>query len=198
MAVDPEGSYGAEVAKRYKELLAQDGIELKLLPSAGAVDSLARLQSPESTVSIAIIPSGVTNEQQSPDLVSLGTLYYEPIWGFSRGRVIQRYEDLAGLRVSIGPEGSGTHALSDLFLARVGIIDQKSTKLFLLSAKESAAKLLSGEIDAAILLDAWEAREVHELLTAKDVNPMSISRAEAFVALYPFLSKLDLPAGWRT
>ena len=195
MAVDPEGTYGAEVAKRYKELLARDGIELELLPTAGAVDSLARLQDPKSRVSIAIIPSGVTDEQKSPGLVSLGALYYEPLWGFTRGRIIRTYEDLAGLRVSIGPEGSGTHALSDEFLASVGILDQKSTPLLSLSAKESAAKLLSGEIDVAILLDAWEAKVVHELLTAKDVNPMSISRAEAFVALYPFLSKLALPAG---
>jgi TRAP-type uncharacterized transport system substrate-binding protein len=195
MAVDPEGSYSAEVAKRYKEQLARDGIELRLVASAGAVDSLARLQDPKSAVSIAIIPSGVTDEEKSPALVSLGTLYYEPIWGFSRGRVIRRYEDLAGLRVSIGAEGSGTHVLADEFLARVGIIDRKSTKLFSLSTKESTAKLLSGEIDAVVLVDAWEARVVHELLTAKDVNVMSVSRADAFIALYPFLSRLDLPAG---
>jgi TRAP-type uncharacterized transport system substrate-binding protein len=130
MAVDPEGSYSAEVAKRYRELLARDGIELKLVPSTGAVESLALLQDAKSGVSIAIIPNGSTNEQKSPALISLGTLFYEPLWGFSKGRVIQTYEDLGGLRVSIGPEGSGTHALSDEFLARVGIIDRKSVTLF--------------------------------------------------------------------
>jgi len=195
MAVDPEGSYSADVAKRYRELLARDGIELKLAPSAGAVESLALLQDAKSGVSIAIIPNGVTNEQKSPDLISLGTLFYEPLWVFSKGRVIQTYEDLGGLRVSIGPEGSGTHALSDEFLARVGIIDRKSATLFSLPARESAAKLLSGEVDAMILLDAWEATVVHTLLIDRDVNVNSTSRADAFVALYPFLNKLTLPAG---
>src|SRR5215471_8187505 len=77
MAIDPEGSFSAVVAKRYRELLRRDGIELKLVPLAGAVESVARLQDPKSDVSIGIIPSGITDEQKSPELISLGTLYYE-------------------------------------------------------------------------------------------------------------------------
>jgi len=195
MAIDPEGSFNAIAAKRYSELLRRDGIDLKLVPTAGAVESVARLQDPRSGVSIAIIPSGVTDEQKSPDLISLGTLYYEPLWGFSRGRAVRRHEDLAGLRISIGPEGSGSHLLATEFLARVGIINRTSATLLSLSAEDSAAKLQSGEVDAAILLDAWETPVVHQLLTAKDVSLDGVPRADAFVALYPFLHKLTLPAG---
>jgi hypothetical protein len=36
---------------------------------------------------------------------------------------------------------------------------------------------------------------VQQLLTIKDVNVDSVPRADAFVALYPFLQKLTLPAG---
>ena len=36
---------------------------------------------------------------------------------------------------------------------------------------------------------------MQQLLNAKDVNLESIHRADAFVALYPFLNKLVLPAG---
>src|SRR5215472_1005788 len=165
MAIDPEGSFNAKAAKRYRELLARDGIDLKLVPSAGAAESVARLQDPKSGVSIAIIPSGITDEQKSPELVSLGTLYYEPLWSFSRGRVVRKHEDLVGLRISVGPEGSGSRALATEFLQRVGIIDQKSATLLSLSAEDSAAKLRSGEIDAAIVLDAWETPIVHQLLT---------------------------------
>jgi TRAP-type uncharacterized transport system substrate-binding protein len=195
MAVDPEGSFSAEAAKRYRELLARDGIRLNLVPSKGAVESVAWLQDAKSDVSIAIVPSGITNEQKSPELISLGTLFYEPLWGFSRGRVIRGHQALNGLRISIGPEGSASHALAEEFLARVGIIDQKSATLLSLPARESAAQLQSGQIDAVALLDAWETPIVHELLTAKDVNLDGIPRADAFVALYPFLNKLTLPAG---
>ena len=195
MTIDPEGSFNAKAAKRYRELLARDGIDLKLVPSAGAVESVARLQDPKSGVSIAIIPSGITDEQKSPELVSLGTLFYEPLWAFSRGQVLRGYQNLSGLRISIGPEGSGSHALSSEFLAKVGIINQETATLLSFSAEESASKLQSGEIDVAILLEAWETPVVHKLLTAKDINVDSVPRADAFVALYPFLHKLAVPTG---
>ena len=195
MAVNPQGSYSAEVARQYRGLLAKDGIDLKLVPSAGAVESLALLQDAKSGVSVAIIPSGVTNEYKSPELTSLGALFYEPLWCFSKSKVIGTYEDLAGLIISIGPERSGAHALSEEFLARVGIVDGKSAKLYSWPAEKASAALLNGEIDAAILLDTFEAPAVHELLTAKEVTVNSVVRADAFVALYPFLSKLTLPAG---
>ena len=126
MAIDPEGSYSAKVGKRYRELLARDGIDLRLVPTAGAVESMARLRDPKSGISIAIIPGGVSNEQESPGLVSLGTLFYEPLWPFYRGHVLEKHEQLRGLRISIGPEGSASHALSLKFFARVGVIDEET------------------------------------------------------------------------
>jgi len=196
MAIDPEGSFNAQVARRYQALLARDGIELKLAPSKGAVESVALLRDPKSRVSIAIIPSGITNPQESPQLISLGTLYYEPLWAFTRGpAALHTHEQLTGMRISIGPEGSASHALAQEFLARVGIINQKTATLLSLPLQETADKLESGEIDAAALLEAWETPVVHELLNAKDIDLDSIPRADAFVALYPFLQKLVLPAG---
>lgn len=196
MAIDPQGSFNAEVAQRYHELLAREGIDLKLVASKGAVESVALLRDPKSRVSIAIIPSGITNEQKSPELISLGTLYYEPLWAFSHGQAaLHDHEQLNGMRISIGPQGSASHALAQEFLARVGIINDKTATLLSLPAQESAAKLESGGIDAAAFLEAWETPLIHELLNANNVNLDAIPRADAFVALYPFLQKLSLPAG---
>jgi TRAP-type uncharacterized transport system substrate-binding protein len=195
MAIDPEGSFSAEVGKRYHELLARDGIDLRLVPTAGAVESMARLRDPKSGISIAIIPGGISNQQESPGLVSLGTLFYEPLWVFYRGHALEKHEELRGLRISIGPEGSASHALSLKFFARVGVIDQKTATLLPLTPQESAAKLLKGDIDVAVLMDAWETPAVQQLLTAKEINLLSIRRADTFVALYGHLNKLVLPAG---
>jgi NMT1-like family len=166
------------------------------VPSVGAVENVARLRDPKSGISVGIIPSGITNQQQSPDLVSLGTLFYEPLWFFYRAT--QRpvsHESLRGMSISIGPEGSGTHALAIEFLARVGIIDERNAKLLPFTSEVAAEKLLHREIDAAALLAAWESPTVRRLLSAQDINLASIPRADAFVALYPFLSKVVLPAG---
>jgi len=195
MATDPEGSFNADLAKHYRESLARNGIELKLVPTAGAVESVTRLQDPKSDISIAIIPSGITTQRDSPHLVSLGTLFYEPLWFFVRGRELESYDQLRGLRLSIGPEGSGSHAFSVEFFSCVGIIDQKSTELLSNTPEETIEKLRRRELNGAVMLDPWESPLVHELLTTESLDLQSIRRADAFVALYPHLSKLVLPAG---
>ena len=195
MAVDPQGSFDAEVGKRYREVFARDGIDLRLVPSVGAVDSIARLHDPKSGISIAIIPGGITNREESPRLVSLGTLFYEPLWLFSHNQHIETHEQLRNLRISIGPEGSASHKLALEFLARVGVFEQKSATLLFLTPEESSAKLMNGDIDAVVLMGAWETPAVRQLLVAKDIDLVPIRRADAFVALYPFLNKLILPAG---
>lgn len=195
MATGPEGSFNAELGKRYREFFARDGIDLKLVQSAGAVENVSRLQDSKSGVGVAIIPGGITNRHDSPGLVSLGTLFYEPLWLFTRGDLLEKPSGLQGLRIAVGPEGSGSRKLSLEFLARVGIIDQKSATLLPLTPQESTEKLLHGEIDAAILLDAWESPIVQNLFAIKDLKLANIRRADAFVALYPFLNKLVLPAG---
>ncbi len=195
MAIGPEGSFDAEVGKRYRELFARNGIDLRLVPSGGAVESIARLRDPKSAISIAIIPGGITNREESPRLVSLGTLFYEPLWLFSHDQHLETHEQFRNLRISIGPEGSASHKLALEFLARVGVIDQKSATLLSLTPQDSSAKLLNGDIDAAVFMGAWETPAVRQLLVAKDINLVPIRRADAFVDLYPFLNKLVLPAG---
>src|SRR5215469_115322 len=62
MAVYPEGSLNAELVKRYKQVLARNGIEVKLDPSAGAVESLGDLRDPKSGVGVALVPGGITTK----------------------------------------------------------------------------------------------------------------------------------------
>jgi TRAP-type uncharacterized transport system substrate-binding protein len=156
MATDPEGSINADPAKRYREFFARNGIDLKLVPLAGAVESLARLQDPKSAVSIAILPSGITTQRDSPHLESLGTLFYEPFWFFLRGQGFKRPEQLRGLRLSIGPEGSAPHEFSVEFFGRAGIIDQKSATLLPFTPAETIKSLYRGEVDGAVFLDTWD------------------------------------------
>jgi NMT1-like family len=130
------GTYEA-FAGRYKAILARSGVILRLVPSAGGVENLARLNDPHSGVMVALAQSGLTSREKSPDLESLGTLFYEPFWFFSRDAHLgARLEGLHGKKVSIGPEGSGTRALAAQFLAFDGI-DQKNAQLLPLTAAQS-------------------------------------------------------------
>jgi uncharacterized protein len=103
------------------------------------------------------------------------------------------FGQLRNLRMSIGAEGSANHVLAVEFLARAGVIEQKSATLLPLTPQESPAKLRNGNIDAAVLMGTWETPAVRQLLIAKKIDLMGIRKADAFVAWYPFLNKLVLP-----
>ena len=195
MTTGSPGSAYSEVAERYREVLARDGVELRLIPSAGAIENLNRLSDPNSGVSVGFLQGGITNAKKSPELASLGTVFYEPLWFFYRGVQIDRgLSGFRGKRMSIGPEGSGTRALTLELLARNGI-DQAFAELLPFPPEVASEKLLSGEIQAAIMLTSWDSPVVRKLVAATDVDLVSFPRTDAYVALYPFLNKLVLPTG---
>lgn len=195
MATGPEGGAYHEIAQRYREILAQSGVELRLLPTAGALENLALLRDSRSRVSVGFLQGGTTNEKDSPDLASLGTIFYEPLWFFYHDGYMGRgWEGLRGKRISIGPEGSGTRALSLELLARNGI-SKRFAELLPLTPKEAGEKLVRGEIDAALMLTSWDSPVVQRLLADRTIELASFPRADAYVALYPFLNKLVVPAG---
>jgi TRAP-type uncharacterized transport system substrate-binding protein len=193
MATGPEGGAYHEVGKRYRDLLAHHGIQLRLRPTAGALENLTRLR--DSSVEVGFLQGGIASGEESPDLESLGTVFYEPLWFFTRGVIRGKgLEGLRGRKISIGPEGSGTRALALELLARNGI-DRRFAHLLPLTPQEAGERLLRGEIDAALVLASWDSPVVRRLLADETIELVSFPRADAYVALYPFLSKLTVPAG---
>jgi len=195
MTTGTPGSAYDVFAQQYKEILAREGLELRLEPSAGAVENLARLRDPSSGMSVGFSQGGLTDARQSPELVSLGTMFYEPLWFFCRGDGCgQGVRNLRGKKISIGPEGSGTRALVERLLALNGFDDGAVEKLSF-SAAESAEPLLRGEIDAAAMVASWSTPGVRKLLASTDIELIDFPRTDAYVALYPYLTKLTVPAG---
>jgi TRAP-type uncharacterized transport system substrate-binding protein len=190
MATGAEGSGFHELGVRYREILAQDGVELRLLPTSGALENLTRLRDPQSGASVGFVQGGTTTQKESPTVESLGTIFYEPLWVFSRIGGI-RAEGWNGRRLSIGPEGSGTRALVLKLLERNKIVAEFSG----LTPQAAAEKLIAGDIDAAFILASWDSPAVQRLITAEGIELRSFPRAEAYVGLYPFLNKVVLPEG---
>ena len=56
---------------------------------------------------------GITGEGDASDLVSLGSMFYQPVIIFYRGHEpMERLSELRGRRIAIGAKGSGTRVLS--------------------------------------------------------------------------------------
>lgn len=195
MTTGSEGGAYHEFGKRYREIFKGAGIELRLMPSAGGIENLRRLSDPNSGVSAGFVQGGTAGERESQGLLSLGTVSYEPIWFFYRGaNPGRKLEGLRGKRISIGPEGSGTRVLALTIFERIGIVPGVAE--FLPYAPQAAGeKLLGGQIEAAVMVASWESPVVQRLLASETVNLMSFQRADALVAMYPYLSKVVVPEG---
>jgi TRAP-type uncharacterized transport system substrate-binding protein len=194
MSTGPEGGAFREYGEKYRAALAKDGVDLRDVTSLGNVENLKRLKDPASGVVAGFVSGGLTTAAESPDLLSLGTVSYDPLWIFCRGLPGPvRMSDLVGKRVSIGPEGGGTRAMV-LELLRANRLSDAFTALPLTPGSGGEA-LLKGEIDCACMLTSADAPIVKTLLADERVALVAIPRADAYVALYPHLRKLTVPRG---
>lgn len=186
-----DGAYHA-FAKRYAAYLAREGITLELRPTAGSVENVTLLR--DGAVDLALVQGGVGRDVEQTSLVSLGSVYYEPLWLFHRRDVALRDQrDLAGRRVAVGPDGSGTRALVDLLLRDNGLAGQIDARDF--AGARAVDALLSGEVDAAFLVISAESPLIDKLLRAPDVVAMDFRRVAAYERRYRFLSGVTLAEG---
>ena len=195
MATGREGDASYEIGERYRAALSHDNVQVQLVPTAGSVENLAMLQDPHSGVNVALIDGGILSAADTSGVQSLGTVFYEPLWGFHRREIPEEdANSLHGQRVSIGPEGSGTRVLSLQILKHTGI-ERLVGELLGLEPPEAGKKLLAGEIDMVFMMTSWGSPVVQQLLADDRVTLSSFQHADAFIALYPFLNKVVVPRG---
>lgn len=195
MAVDAQDGAYAAFGEQYRAILARDGVTLELRRAAGAAENLDLLRDPASGVMAAFLLGGSVPAAAAGDLVSLGAMFYEPLWLFTRGDAsLGSVAALRGRRLSIGAPGSGSHGVAEVLL-RLNGVHPGDLELFELPPVESAARLESGALDAAFITAAWEEPVVQRLLVAPGIRLEAFPRADAYVARYPFLTRMTLPMG---
>ncbi len=194
LTTGPEGEADHELGLRYRAVLGRKGVRVEVVASAGKVENLRRLNESKSRYDAGFASGGLTSATESPRIVSLGTIAYDPLWIFCRGvDEPVRFAALEGKRVSIGPEGSATRKLVNelMELNRLGSV----LRPLPLRAREGGEALLRGDIDCACMLSYAEAPIVRRLLADERVSLMGYPRADAYVALFPFLRKVVVPMG---
>ena len=199
LIVSTGGESGAyqRFAARYKDVLARYGIALVAKPSAGSPENLERLRNAEFEVDAAFIQGGTARLGEEDELVSLGDMYYEPLWIFYREAALRggnRVLDLKGKRVAIGGAGSGTHHLAMELLGANGL-DAKNTKLIELGGLSLVESMQKGEVDAVFVVGPTQSSLVWALLYTPGVSLMSLAHAEAYTRRFPHLARLVLPRG---
>lgn len=182
-------------AKQYKEMLAHQGITLELVTSSGSLNNLRLLKDDGANIAVGFIQGGVATAEDSNNLMSLGSMYYEPLWVFYNGnKSLDQVSQLKGKKLAVGSEGSGTRKLALQILAANGMEKDKEN-LVPLDGGEASEALQRGEVDAVFTVGGADSSVVRKLLCSGGVHLMHFTQADAYVKLLPFLSKVTLPRG---
>jgi transcriptional regulator of NAD metabolism len=193
----PAGSVFQTTAERYSKILSREGLTLRVLPSDGSVENLKRLANPDARVDVGFVQGGLANLVDPDNLMSLGSVFYEPVLVFYRSqRPIDRLSELAGQRIAIGRMGSGTRVLAETLLRANGIDAKGPTKLLDLDGKAAGEALLKHQADAVFFMgDSATAADMGDLIHAPGIRLFDFVQGDAYVRRFRYLSKLELPPG---
>jgi TRAP-type uncharacterized transport system substrate-binding protein len=201
LATGQENSAYEEFGRKYAASLARDGIKVELQRSPGSADNLQRLI--DGKADIAFVQSGSTSEAQAErrGLVSLGSLFTEPVWLFLRERDahgrkldVRSLTQLRGLRINLGPEGTGVPKLFRQILA-VNSLEPSQLTISALENTPATMELLAGRIDGLVFSSAPEAPLIQMLLQTPGIRLFNFHQAEAYTRRLPFLTHVVLPRG---
>lgn len=201
LATGPERSAYAEFGKRYAAELKRFGITVELRTTTGSRDNLRLLRDPKERVDFAFVQGGSSERVRTPEeeahdepLVSLGSLFYEPVWIFYRGKPIGGIANFKGMKVNTGARGSGTPGLVNRLLA-ANQMDRDDLRGSSLGDTEAVVELLGGNLDALVLVSAPESPFVQMLLATPGIRLLEFGNAEAYARRYGYLSPVVLPRG---
>ncbi|WP_375183945.1 TAXI family TRAP transporter solute-binding subunit [Aquabacterium sp.] len=211
LATGPAGSAYAAFGQRYADALARDGIRVRLLATEGTAANLQALRDGEADVAFVRGGSDDLGADADAGLMSLGALFYEPVWLFYRpaalwphGRkptaapasppALTSLTQLRGLRVNIDQPGSGVPDLMRRLLDANGLTPQ-ALQLSQQPADAAARALLAGRLDAIVLVTAPESPVVQRLLTEPGIALADLPQADALARRLPFLQTVTLPRG---
>jgi TRAP-type uncharacterized transport system substrate-binding protein len=212
LATGPEQSAYARWGELYAAELARFGITVELRPTLGSLQNRRLLRNPKENVDLAFVQGGSSDRAPSADekdevemeeLVSLGTLAYDPVWIFYRSESAKRVNreglltgipQLRGWRVNVGVRGSGTPGIVNRILA-ANLVDRDEITRSNLDETAAVVALLEGKLDAAVLVSAPESQMVQMLLQTPGIRLYEYHQAESYARRYPFLTPVVLPRG---
>jgi TRAP-type uncharacterized transport system substrate-binding protein len=159
------------------------------------------LAAPNSKADAAFVQGGLTEGVDISRVVSLGTVFAQPVMIYYRAGIaasaepIERLTELYGRRVAIGPQGSGTRALA-LKLLKANDMDEKDAVFVDLGGEEAANALIEGRIDAAFLMgDSATPKLMRKLRDQMGIAMMNFRQADGYTRRLRYLTRLNVPEG---
>ncbi len=198
LATGQDGTSYKTVGENFQQSFKRRGLTLELVPTSGLIEGLKGLDSKKSKVDASFLTAGTEAAALHPDLVSLGSIQYAPIWIFYRGDTIQTtdpFEYFSNKKIAIGPTGNITNKI----FRNLYHLNQQSApsadSIMEVPFALAADHLLAGKIDAAFIVDDFRSETIQKLLADRSIKVLNFPLADAYIKKRPFLQKLVIPRG---
>ena len=172
-----------------KRLVKRNGIDLTVHLSHGSVDNIFAVHQrvgiqmgivqSDVLAFVAALPSNPAVTQIAQNTRMVFPLFSEEVHVLGR-REIADFQQLAGMRVAVGAEGSGTNLTARLLFKLAGIAPGETLQL---ESSKALAQLKAGRIDAMVYVAGYPVKLFKDQVTAADG-----------VALLPISNKTVLDA----
>jgi TRAP transporter TAXI family solute receptor len=183
------------VARQYARELNRFGIQVTVRATRGSAENLELLSEAGGNVSVALVQGGTADAERHRELRTLGSLYWEPLWIFLRNDVeATRLNQLAGLRIAVGAEGSGTRPIARHLLNVAGVGDDAATMISV-GGQEAVDQMEDGAVDAACFVAGVDAPYVQRLGHNPQFRLMDLEHQQALTRRFRQLSAVNVPAG---
>lgn len=176
--------------------MADQGLRLTLVPTAGQVEGFEKLSDEQSAVAASFMTAGTFTAKDAPSLQSLGSVGLAAIMLFHRGEALANDDPFAALAdktIAVGPEGSVSNRLFGIVEGLNRADGSPRGRWLQMPNAEAATKLIAGEIDAMFLVDAFESETVQRLLADPRLRLHDFTVADAYIKKLPFLEKVVIP-----
>jgi uncharacterized protein len=200
-----------ELAGTYRGELETNGVTLELRDTTEGFATLQALVDNKSGINAGFVKGGLVGSLQGRlasekakewrahqlgKWLSIGRVFYEPIWVFTRDDLpIQSLRDLQHKRILIGLHDGGTRRIATQLLSANGV-DASNATLIEEILEPDARQLHAGKADAAILIVSPDAERIQQLLRVPDIRLMNFApEVEAYTNRFPALTRLILREG---
>lgn len=199
LATGQQGTSYRQLSEKFADYFAKHGYELVLVETPGLDEGFQKLNDDKSPVNASFLTAGSAKAEDYPDLRSLGSVQFSPIWLFYRGQEINSgnfRSALDELKVAVGVKGSNTHKILNKLLELNGLkASEHANNLIQLTHQKAVEEFTNGNLDAVFIVDGIDAPNIQKLLAMPDTKIYNFDLIDAYVKKLPFLQKVVVPRG---
>lgn len=196
----PAGSSFQLNADRYAKIISKHGIKVNVVETDGSDNNLEILQNEKvKKADVGFVQNDSSldeKEQEISNLVSLGTVWVQPLLVLYRGdQEINYIKQLKGKRVGLGPEETASHKFVDQIMLENGM-QTADMSTVILEPEDAIKALINHKVDAIFLTgELVSVERIHEIMDIPGIKLMSFEQAAGYTRTFKFLSELDIPEG---